>query len=108
MDYKSGRSQSSILSTAPEIIGHWLEQHHLDAAIWTDLASNFAEAGKAQFSDIENPTMPFTLENAQHYLHRLKPAGAVKARQYLKNAPPTVQTALRTRMQSDPWLEEEP
>lgn len=106
MDCKSSRSQSSILSTAPEIIGHWLEHHNLDAAIWTDLSSNFAVESKAQFSDIDDPTMPFTIDNAQHYLHRLKPAGAVKARQYLKNAPPNVQTALRAQMQSDPWLEE--
>jgi hypothetical protein len=108
IDFKSGRSQSSILSTAPETIGHWLEQHYLDAAIWTDLSSNFADESKAQFSDINDPTMPFTIKNAQHYLHRLKPAGAAKAREYLKNAPLNVQTALRARMQGDPWLKEEP
>lgn len=106
VDCKRGRSQGRTRSNAPEIIGHWAEQHHLDAVIWTDLSSNFAHESKAQFSDIDDPTMPFTIDNAQHYLHRLKPAGAVKARQYLKNAPPNVQTALRAQMQSDPWLEE--
>lgn len=107
VDCRSGRSRSSILSTAPDIIGHWAEQHHLDAAIWTDLSSNFADESKAQFSVIDGPTMPFTIDNAQHYLLRLKPAGAVEARKYFKNAPHTVQTALRIRMQSDPWLEEQ-
>ena len=108
VDRRSSRSRSSIFSTAPDIIGHWAEQHHLDAAVWTDLPSNFANGVKAQFSDIDDPTMPFTVDNAQYYLHRLKPEGTIEARRYLKNAPSNVQTALRTRMQSDPWLEEEP
>ena len=108
VDCRHGRSQSRVLSTAPESIGSWAEQQHLDAVIWTDLSSNFTDEGKAQFATIDDSTMPFSVDNAQEYLHCLKPAGAAKARQYLKNAPLTVQTALRTRMQSDPWLEEAP
>lgn len=105
VDCQSSRSHSRF-ALAPDIIGYWAEQHHMDAVIWTDLASNFAEGGKAQFAEIDDPYMPFTIDNAQHYLHCLKPAGAAKAREYLKSAPPTVQTALRWRIQGDPWLEE--
>lgn len=49
--------------------------------------------------------MKFTVDNAQLYLHRLKARGAAKAREYIKKAPPEIETALRKRMRGDPWLD---
>jgi uncharacterized protein YdaT len=101
----SGQSRSSILPTASSKIREWAGKNNFDAVIWTDLPSNFDDVDKAKFSDVDEPSMKFTVDNAQKYLHCLKARGAAKAREYIKKAPPEVETELRKRMRSDPWLD---
>ncbi|HEU5230547.1 MAG TPA: hypothetical protein VFU49_22185, partial [Ktedonobacteraceae bacterium] len=59
---------------------------------------------KAKFADIADPTMKFTVDNAQKYLHGLRAPGDEQARAYIKKAPAHVETKLRQRMSKDPWL----
>jgi hypothetical protein len=95
----------SIVS--PEIsnkIHDWGEKNNFDVVIWTDLPSNFDSIDKTSFSDINDPSMKFTVDNAQIYLHGLRAPGDEKAREYIKNASPRVETKLRKRIYEDPWL----
>ena len=101
-----GKSRSNILSTASKRIADWAKKQTIDAVIWTDLPSNFDTIDKSAYSDIDDPALPFSMTNAQRYLHGLQAVGAAKAREYIKKAPSEVLTALRKRMQDDPWLEQ--
>jgi hypothetical protein len=105
VDCRSGQSRSRLPPTASSTIRDWAEKHNFDAVIWTDLRSNFDDVDKAKFSDVKEPNMKFTVDNAQKYLHGLKAPGDDKAREYIKNAPPEVETPLRKRMRDDPWLD---
>jgi hypothetical protein len=63
--------------------------------IWTDLPSNCERVVNRKF----------TGETAQTYVHGLEEEGAAKAREYIKKAPPEVETPLRQRMCGDLWLD---
>jgi hypothetical protein len=103
--YRSGQSRSHLPVWVSSKIRGWAGRAGFDAVIWTDLPSNFDEVDKATFSDVDEPHMKFTVDNAQMYLHRLNARGAAQAREYIKKAPPEIETALRKRMRGDPWLD---
>jgi len=67
------------------VIQQWGAKHGVDGVIWTDLRSNFEdETGN-----------PFTVERARDYLLGLPKSAADRARRYINNAPPEVDTPLR-------------
>ena len=71
-------------------IAAWAESTGYDAAIWTALESNFDEPGKGG--------EPFSVTAAIRYLEALSakdPAGFKRAWDYIKKAPPEVQTPVR-------------
>ena len=71
-------------------IAAWAEASGYDAAIWTALESNFDESGKAG--------EPFSVTAAIRYLETLKkehPAAFDRALDYIRKAPPEVQTPVR-------------
>ena len=71
-------------------IGAWAESLGYDAAIWTALASNFHEWGKGG--------EPFSVSAALHYLETLEgedPAKFAQALDYIRKAPPEVETPVR-------------
>ncbi len=102
---RSGQSRSRIPRAASRNIRAWAGKNNFDAVIWTDLPFNFDDVDKATFSDVDEPHIKFTVDHAQIYLHRLQARGAEKAREYIKKAPPEIETALRKRMRGDPWLD---
>ena len=76
------------------VIQQWGAKHGVDGVIWTDLRSNFEdETGN-----------PFTVERARDYLLELPKSAADRARRYINNAPPEVDTPLRRAMQEARWL----
>jgi hypothetical protein len=77
-----------------ERIKAWCREHQWDAAIWTDLPSNFLEVQNAEF----------TLERAEIYLRRLTLGKKRHAREYIRNAPQEVQTPLRIHLQNKHWV----
>jgi len=103
---RNAQCRSHVLPSASRAISDWAAENDIDAVIWTDLPSNFGEVDKTKFADVERPNMAFTVDNAVEYLYGLRTDGAAKAREYIKKAPPEVDTPLRQRLHGDPWLDE--
>lgn len=72
---------------AVEAIDAWAAANGYDAAIWTALASNFHESDKA--------AEPFSVEAAIRYLEALDAPKLAAALDYIRSAPPEVQTPVR-------------
>lgn len=66
----------------------WAIANNYDATIWTALASNFDQRDKVN--------EPFSLDAAIRYLARLEKTEFSGALRYVRNAPPEVQTPVRT------------
>lgn len=77
---RDGEARTAILA--------WLAQRQIDAVVWTDLASNFAE----------KKGVPFSVTAALAHLDTLDQATKTKALVYIGAAPPFVQTPLRTAL----------
>lgn len=75
-------------------IREWLSNSEFDAVIWTNLTSNFEKKQK----------VPFSVENAFHYLESLSPVCKANAHDYISKAPHQAQTRLRIYLQSKGWL----
>jgi hypothetical protein len=66
----------------------WAAHSGMDSVVWTDLSSNFAERlGR-----------PFSVAAALEYLQTLEPVAKAKALEYIRRAPPFVQTPLRSAL----------
>jgi hypothetical protein len=72
---------------ALETVRSWATATGHDAVIWTALASNFHEVGKAG--------KPFTVDAAMEYLDGLDKPDLAAALHYIWDAPPEVQTPVR-------------
>jgi hypothetical protein len=89
----AGRQSSVAMERHPQVvatIAAWAEAGGYDAAIWTALASNFNERGKAG--------EPFSVTAAIRYLEALNakdPAAFRRAWDYIKKAPAEVETPVR-------------
>jgi hypothetical protein len=84
-------------SRNPEILPAlqtWLQASPFDAAIWTDLQSNYRQKRNANFS----------ADDAYDYLENLRPICKENARKYIKQAPPQTRTALRQYLEARGWL----
>ena len=92
----SGKQSAVALERHPQAvatIAAWAESAGYDAAIWTALASNFDEPGKGG--------EPFSVTAAIRYLETLKTGDATafaRALEYIRNAPPEVETPVREKV----------
>jgi len=92
----SGRQSEFAMQSHPQVvatIGAWAESLGYDAAIWTALKSNFNDWGKAG--------EPFSLTAAIRYLETLEGEDAAKfarALEYIRMAPPEVETPVREQV----------
>jgi hypothetical protein len=77
-----------------QVIHEWAAAHGFDAVVWTDLPSNFHEVTH----------QPFSVQQATDYLSNLTAAAADRARRYVQNAPPEVNTPVRRALQDAGWL----
>jgi len=76
-----------------DIIRHWMEQKGIKVCLWTDLASNFFEKTKSEYS----------LENAKKYIKSnllYKADLTVKAINYIINTPKQIETINRQKLLS--------
>ncbi len=83
VDLNSGHCRCNAVPEALDRIREWAERKHLDAVIWTDLATNFEDELK----------LPFTEENVIAYLRSLNDQG--NAENYIRKAPCQVRTRMR-------------
>jgi hypothetical protein len=81
-------------ATTKSII-EWARGKGLDAVVWTTLHSNFAELTGRSFS----------VQDALLHLKSLPTDGRAKAAEYIRNAPKSVQTPLRSAAQREAWLD---
>ncbi len=90
VDLASGRRSDAAVERHPasvETIAAWAQANGYDAAVWTAIASNFAELVE-----------PFSTTAAIAYLEKLEARDAAKfasALAYIRNAPPEVDTPVR-------------
>jgi hypothetical protein len=75
-------------------VREWAEAHKFDAVIWTNLPPNF---------DCQLDRESW-LDKAVEYLDNLRGEGLEKAREYVRKAPPEVDTPLRRRLAENHWL----
>ena len=69
-------------------IRDWVTAQDLDGVVWTDLPSNFAQ----------KTGEPFSVDAALRYLATLQADAHRQAFEYIQNAPPFIQTPLRTAL----------
>ena len=69
-----------------ERIEHWIENKHLEAAIWTDLRSNFVDCQRVDL----------TVENVIQYLGGLDMEKKNKAKEYIQKTPKQIETVIRS------------
>lgn len=89
-----GRSFARVRSRHPptnEAVLYWTTAHGLDAAIWTDLPSNFGE----------KTGRPFSVPAAIDYLQSLDPAARERAFEYIRKTPPFIRTPLRGALRAE-------
>jgi hypothetical protein len=84
VDRSNGRKTGRVPAIT-EIIEQWAAQHAMDAVIWTDLPSNFQERSGKEF----------TPEAAAFQLQSLAGDSLSRAREYIQNAPPEIDTVAR-------------
>ncbi len=94
LNLNDGTWRCSLHSPASGIIRAWADANRFDAVAWTDLPSNFRE----------RTGEPFSVEAAERYLRRLPKSAVDRARRYIENAPPEVDTPLRRRLLATGWI----
>ncbi|MEO1472162.1 MAG: hypothetical protein AAFV86_24280, partial [Pseudomonadota bacterium] len=83
-------------AASPEVaarVADWCLATGFEAAVWTDLPSNFEAATGA----------PFAIETAERYLAALEGAPAREAVRYLSEAPAATDTPLRRHLAAQSW-----
>lgn len=89
----NGRDEAAI-----DTIREWARENDVDAAVWTDLDSNFEQVCGE----------PFSLEAALLHVQGLDPPGKAQAAEYVWRSPDFVVTPLRAALQAAPWFPSAP
>jgi hypothetical protein len=97
-----GDADEAIPRSVATELGTWLAKHeNIDILIWTGLTTNWNEKFQRKFS----------AEDAVRYLEKLdaeRNQTRVKyerAKEYLRNAPPSIRTEVRTKMRENGWTD---
>ena len=91
LSIRNGNSRCQIIGELVEVIESWLRYKDLDAAVWTDLPSNFAE----------KTGMVFSTKNAIRYLKRLERDRRDSAKDYIIKAPAIINTPVRLAVEEE-------
>lgn len=75
----------------------WARSKKIDSVVWTALKPNFQK----------KRGLPFSVAAAISYLKTLDAAGKAKAAEYVRRAPTSVKTDLRSELEREPWFSEE-
>lgn len=95
VDIASEKCSDRAVKRHPKAVARikaWAKSGDYDAVIWTALASNFHEQEKA--------SEPFSVEAAVRYLGHLDAAVLKGALNYMRQAPPEVQTPVRAAVRA--------
>jgi hypothetical protein len=99
---RGGRVADGVPSEIARKMSEWLDAHgEVQAAIWTGLPSNWREKRGREFSAAD----------AIRYLEELEVAADSakatydRAREYVRNAPPGVETRVRKAMRAQGWTD---
>ena len=84
--------ESGVLDT----IRNWVDARQFEAAVWTDLPTNFAEKS--------DPRAAFSVSAALAHMKALPSEGKIKTAEYVWRASEFVQTPVRTALQAEPWF----
>lgn len=89
-------ADGSLRSTPaiPEGLADWAKSHNFSVVIWTALESNFQKEKKLSFG----------VDAAIQHIQSLPPKGRAMAFEYVCRAPAFIHTALRTRLEAEPWF----
>jgi hypothetical protein len=90
---EAGGRWRSRLPEAGRAVADWCAATGWQAAVWTDLAPNFAAATGRRFS----------VAAGIAHLRGLAPADLAEARRYVRRAPCGTRTPLRRALAGDPW-----
>jgi hypothetical protein len=82
---------STTIPGMHEDISQWAAKKNIDAAIWTDLPSNFFEKTKGVLTEY----------NVLEYLRKQNKRGNNQPREYIQNAPKQIRTRLRDAIQRE-------
>lgn len=97
-------NDDASLSIPPEVeteLESWLASHEeVEVAMWTGLTTNWWEKRNRDFSP----------EDAVHYLDEVRADRRLtktyeRSREYVQNAPPSIQTEVRKRMREKSWID---
>jgi hypothetical protein len=105
VDIPNGIKSGIAVQRHPNVVGaieHWTSTNGYDATIWTGLPSNFHEPGKGSAGG-----GAFSIVAAIVYLERLNPEQLADALAYIRSAPSTVQTPVRTAV-TKRWPQNQP
>lgn len=92
--YLAKRRQNCRDPESAATIGGWAAKIGMEAVIWTDLPSNFAERTGTSFS----------VPSAIDYLRGLDPFARGLAVTYISRAPAFIRTPLRSALETTPWF----
>lgn len=99
---KKGEASKDVPLTVREQIAGWLNQRNdVDAALWTGLPGNWGEKRGKEFSPKDAVEYLVELENDKDSTQ----AAYDRARQYVVNAPPGIDTPVRKEMRLRGWLD---
>ena len=87
-------ADGTVRGKGREAVAEWLAEQGYDAAVWTGLPNNFAEAGRP----------PFSIPAALAHLRQLSAAGQTNAAAYFARAPEFVRTPLRAEVETENWM----
>jgi hypothetical protein len=90
---QTGLSHARMRSVV-EVLTAWAAGNHVEAVVWTDLPPNFRDRVGERFSP----------DSALAFLQRLAIGAAHRAREYMRRAPPEVDTPVRRRAVESGWL----
>lgn len=97
-----GGACEAIIPTVAAELEAWLAKHEdIEAVIWTGLTTNWNEKLPREFSP----------DDAVRYLDKLDAERKQtrltyeRAREYVRNAPPSIQTEVRTKMREKGWAD---
>lgn len=98
--FTANDASPSLASTVRAALASWLPKHaNIEAAIWTGLTTNWCEKLHNDFSP----------DDAVAYLEGLdteqKRETYKRAKEYVQNAPPSIQTELRKLMRQHGWAD---
>jgi hypothetical protein len=86
---KENKSRCQVVPEILDKIRSWATKKKLDAAVWTDLPSNFNEEKRKELNE----------NNVIEYLKSLQGEELQKAKKYIEKAPPQIMTKFRPKIE---------